>query len=215
MSNIRIKTKKIINVKMVERYRHINKFRFSIFKLTNPSMATELEYNPIMGEIVLVKLKELRNEIKDDISKLSPRSIKAEDILGERNLEISDLLATEVCFYNLIDYKNKYDSYLKGKTLERIFPIKRRNEEFNRLNKEIDELEQTVIDLEIIDEKIAEEEKKKLRKLKLEKEEFIEKFDFSALEEIEEALFIRVHSYITRILEDIEDKIDYLERNIA
>lgn len=212
MSNIKIKTKKLAKVKMVERYRHINKFRYSIFKLTNPSMTTELEYNPIMGEIVLVKLKEIRNEIKDDISKLSPRSIKSDDIFGERNLEVSELLAMEICLFNLIDYKRKYDRYLKGKTLEKIVPIEKRNEQLNRLNRQIEELEQTVIELESIDERIAEEEKRKLRKLKFEKDELIEKFDFPTVEEV---LFLRVHSYINSVLDDIEEKIDYLEMNIA
>ena len=59
------------------------------------------------------------------------------------------------------------------------------------------------------------EERKKLESLKLEKLEFEEKFDFPTLEDIEISIFNRIYSYLINIIEDIENKIEYLEGKLG
>lgn len=207
--------KKLSKIEMVEKYRYINKFRYSIFTLTNPSMSMELNGNPIMGEIVLDKLKEIKQEIELDIDNITPEDIKADDIFGERKLEVSKLITTNICMFDIPFYEKKYKQYLKGKRLERVFTIDMRNKEIQSLNQQIEELERIIVDLESIDEEIANDEKRKLKKLELEKREYIERFNFPPLEEIEDFFAIKVNGYLNIILEDIDNNIDYLERNIA
>lgn len=51
--------------------------------------------------------------------------------------------------------------------------------------------------------------------MKLEKLEFEEKFDFPTLEDIEISIFNRIYSYLINIIEDIENKIEYLEGKLG
>ena len=205
----------IIEIRMIDRYKQINKFRYSIFAICNPSTPMEAIFNPIMTEMVLDKLKELREEIKEDINCIKLESIKVEDIFGSREAEVSELLVKETCLYDFQYYREKYDRYLSGKALERVYPISKREKMIEKFNTEIVALEETVNDLEIIDKQLAKEEKRNLEALIGKKQEFEDKFYFPTLEEIQASLHIRVNSYLNNILEDVEKKIEYLERGLA
>lgn len=82
-------------------------------------------------------------------------------------------------------------------------------------NEEIEALEETVNDLDAIDKQLAKEERKKLESLKLQKQELEEKLEFPTLEEIETSLFNRIHSYLNNIMEDVENRIKYLEGKLG
>lgn len=77
------------NKKMIEKYREINRFRYSIFRITNPAIPTEVRENPILAGIVLDKLKELKKEIEKDIDSVSIDMIDIADIFGNGTLEVS------------------------------------------------------------------------------------------------------------------------------
>ena len=205
----------ITEIRMIERYKQINKFRYSIFQITNPAMPNEVLLNPILATIVLDKLRELRGQIRGDIKNITIDNIKAEDIFGKRESEVSELFANEICLYDFSYYKRSYDKYLKGEALQRICPTHKKERIIETYNEEINALEETVNDLETIDKQLAKEERKKLESLKLQKQEFEEKFDFPTLEQIEISLFNRVHSYLNNIIEDVENKIEYLEGKLG
>lgn len=205
----------ITEIRMIERYKQINKFRYSIFQITNPAMPNEVLLNPILATIVLDKLRELRGQIRGDIKNITIDNIKAEDIFGKRESEVSELFANEICLYDFSYYKRSYDKYLKGEALQRICPAHKKERIIETYNEEINALEETVNDLETIDKQLAKEERKKLESLKLQKQEFEEKFDFPTLEQIEISLFNRVHSYLNNIIEDVENKIEYLEGKLG
>ena len=113
---------------MIERYKYINKFRYSIFGVCNQAIPTEATHNPILSEIVLEKLKDVKEEIKADINSITLGSIKAEDVFGNRELEVSELFTNEICLYDFASYKTRYDEYLKGEALQRILPTHKREE---------------------------------------------------------------------------------------
>lgn len=204
---------KRINKKTMEsRYKDINKFRISVGQLTNKSISSEVRRNPILSTIVLSKLKELKEEIEIDIDNITIDAIKVEDIFGDRESEVSRLFTSEIALYDMPTYIEKYNKYLKGKALEKVFSKEKRKEEMDKYNREINELEETVAELEIIDKELAKEEKRKLEILKLQREEFKEKFKFPLIEEIEESIFIKINSYLNNILKDVEEKILHIER---
>lgn len=205
----------ITKVRMIERYKYINKFRYSIFGVCNQAIPTEATHNPILSEIVLEKLKYVKEEIKADINSITLGSIKAEDVFGNRELEVSELFANEICLYDFASYKTRYDEYLKGEALQRILPTHKREEIIEKYNEEIKALEEALKGLEGIGKQFGKEERKKLESLKLEKLEFEEKFDFPTLEDIEISIFNRIYSYLINIIEDIENKIEYLEGKLG
>ena len=205
----------ITKVRMIERYKYINKFRYSIFGVCNQAIPTEATHNPILSEIVLEKLKDVKEEIKADINSITLGSIKAEDVFGNRELEVSELFANEICLYDFASYKTRYDEYLKGEALQRILPTHKRERMIEEYNEEIEALEETVNDLDAIDKQLAKEERKKLESLKLQKQELEEKLEFPTLEEIETSLFNRIHSYLNNIMEDVENRIKYLEGKLG
>ncbi len=216
-----MRKKKIDNtitaVRMVDRYRHINKFRYSIFAICNRATPMEVTLNPIMAEMVLNKLKELNEEIREDINSITIDSINAEDIFGSRQSGVSELLAMEVCMYDLSIYKSKYDKYIQRSTLEKIHTVEKIEQTRQKINRDINKLEECINELESVLEGTSDNEKKELEKLIIQKDKFEDKFGHPALEleVIETSLFIRITSYLNNILEDIGNRIEYLERGLA
>ncbi|WP_294365369.1 hypothetical protein [uncultured Clostridium sp.] len=206
--------KNLENKRMIERYREMNKFKYSIFTITNPAIPTEAKNNPILVGIVLDKLKELKQEIEVDISNISIDMIDIEDILGKRALEVSELLTNEICLFDLETIKGQYKSYLKAKKLNSIFPVENRKSKVEELQKEINNLNLTIESLEEIDPSLVISQKEKVRKLEKEKEALEETFNFVSIEEIEGTLFARLHSYLNSILIDFNNKIAFIERNM-
>lgn len=214
--NIKKKIVEKNNKRMADRYKEINRFRYSIFKITNPAIPNEVRDNPILAKIVLDKLKELREEIKNDIDNLTIAMVDIADIFGERELDVSGLLLSEVAFVDLVEGTRKqYTNYLKGKNLEEIFPLVDRKKKAKELEKEIENLSLTIESLEEIEPKLASSQKEKKVKLQEELMALEETFDFISLEEIRPNVFVRLHGYLGNILSDIASKIAFIERNMA
>ena len=87
-------------------------------------------------------------QIKADINSITLGSIKAEDVFGNRELEVSELFANEICLYDFASYKTRYDEYLKGEALQRILPTHKREEIIEKYNEEIKALEEALKGLE-------------------------------------------------------------------
>lgn len=203
------------NKRMVERYREINRFRYSIFKVTNPAVPTEVRENPILAGIVLDKLKELREETQQDIDNIVIDMIDIEDILGERESEVSGLLANEVMLFELETTRKQYKNYLKAQKLDEIFPLADRKKKAEELEKEINNLTLTIESLEEIEPKLVASQKDKVGKLQEELMALEETFEFVSIEEIRSNVFVRLHGYLGNILNDINSKIAFIERNVA
>lgn len=199
--------------RMIERYREINKFKYSIFKITNPSIPTEVSSNPILAMIILEKLRELIEEIQGDIDSVSIDSIDIEDIIKNKNSEISELLVSEICLFDLESIKNQYENCLKAEKLNSIFPLADRKNKVKELKREINNLQLTIESLEKIEPRLALTQKEKVKNLQKEKEALEETFNFHSIEEIEVNLFIRLQNYLISISNDFDNKINFIERN--
>lgn len=215
MMNTNKKTVKKNNKRMADRYREINRFRYSIFKITNPAIPNEVRENPILAQIVLDKLKELREEIKNDIDNLAIDMIDIADILGERESEVSEIIANEVMLFELETTRNNYRNYLKAQRLNEIFPLGDRKKKAEELEKEINNLSLTIEALEKIEPKLVASQREKLLKLEDELMALEETFDFVSIEDIKANVFVRLHGYLGNVLSDIDSKIAFIERNRA
>lgn len=215
MMNTNKKTVEKNNKRMADRYREINRFRYSIFKITNPAIPNEVRENPILAQIVLDKLKELREEIKNDIDNLAIDMIDIADILGERESEVSEIIANEVMLFELETTRNNYRNYLKAQRLNEIFPLGDRKKKAEELEKEINNLSLTIEALEKIEPKLVASQREKLLKLEDELMALEETFDFVSIEDIKANVFVRLHGYLGNVLSDIDSKIAFIERNRA
>ena len=208
-------TKKNLGKKMIEKYREINRFRYSIFRITNPAIPTEVRENPILAEIVSDKLKDLKKEVEKDIDNMTIDLVDIEDIFGNRTLEVSKLLADEIILFELETIRKQYINYLKAQKLEEIFPLDDRRKKAEELRREINNLNLTIESLEEIEPKLVASQKEKVAKLQGELMALEETFDFVSLEEIRGNVFVRLHGYLGNILSDINSKINFIERNLA
>lgn len=202
------------NKRMIERYRNMNRFKYGIFRVCNPAIPTEVRENSILAGIVLDKLKELKKEIQEDIEAISITSIDIEDILGSVNSEISELLAREICLFDLAGIKNQYENYLKAERLNSIFPLADRENRIKELEKQINNLKLTIDSLEEIEPSLALTQKEKVKNLLKEKDALEETLHFISLDDIKANLFVRLHSFLLSLLNDFDDKIDFIERNM-
>lgn len=197
---------------MLEKYRKINKFRYSTFRVTNQGTADEIRLNSILAEIVLQKYKELADEVATDIDNISIDMIDVEDVVGIREQEISELIAREICGYNFGHVKSKYEQYLKCQKLDKVFSMEERRKTLDKINSEIEKLEFTISSLEEIEPVLVISQKQKLKGLLKEKQAIEETLDTISLEEIQSSLFCSVRSYLQSIFNDIEERIDRIER---
>lgn len=208
-------TKKNLGKKMIEKYREINRFRYSIFRITNPAIPTEVRENQILAEIVSDKLKDLKKEVEKDIDNMTIDLVDIEDIFGNRTLEVSKLLADEIILFELETIRKQYINYLKAQKLEEIFPLDDRRKKAEELRREINNLNLTIESLEEIEPKLIASQKEKSARLQGELMALEETFDFVSLEEIRGKVFVRLHGYLGNILSDINSKINFIERNLA
>lgn len=199
-------------ITMLERYRKINKFRYSTFRVTNQGTADEIRLNSILAEIVLQKYKELADEVATDIDNISIDMIDVEDVVGIREQEISELIAREICGYNFGHVTSKYEQYLKCQKLDEVFSMEERRKTLDKINSEIEKLEATVSSLEEIEPVLIISQKQKLKGLLKEKQALEETLDTISLEDIQSSLFCSVRSYLQSIFNDIEERIDRIER---
>lgn len=199
-------------ITMLERYRKINKFRYSTFRVTNQGTADEIRLNSILAEIVLQKYKELADEVATDINNISIDMIDVKDVVGIREKEISELIAREICGYNFGHVTSKYEQYLKCQKLDKVFSMEERRKTLDKINSEIEKLEVTVSSLEEIEPVLVISQKQKLKGLLKEKQALEETLDTISLEDIQSSLFCSVRSYLQSIFNDIEERIDRIER---
>lgn len=208
-------SKKKVNKRMMERYRNMNKFRYSIFQITNPAIPSEVKINPILARLVLNELKELREEIQADIDGLSIRMIDIEDIVGASREEVSELVSREVCLFDLSTIKKKYENYLNGEKLNKIFPVVDRKNRVIELQREIENIELTIKSLEQINPSLVVSQREKVQMLEREKFALEETLHFESLEDIKDSVFLRLYSYLVNLLNDFDSKINFLERNLV
>ena len=206
----------LMDMTMIERYRAITNYRLGIWQVINPSMSQTVRNNPLLSLSALQILKEIKEVIESDIDSVNLEDINVADIISTyKESELSEFIGREVCLMVLGSLKRDYEGYLKVQKLDSIYPMKVRQKDIEKLSEEIEIIRSKIETLESLNKGLGASQKKKLIELKSEKTSIEETLEFVTKEELNERIYVSVHSYMKNILNGVQENINHLERHIG
>lgn len=206
----------LMDMRMIERYRAITNYRLGIWQVINPSMSQTVRNNPLLSLSALQILKEIKEVIESDIDSVNLEDINVADIISTyKESELSEFIGREVCLMVLGSLKRDYEGYLKAQKLDSIYPMKVRQKDIEKLSEEIEIIRSKIETLENLNKGLGASQKKKLIELKSEKTSIEETLEFVTKEELNERIYVSVHSYMKNILNGVQENINHLERHIG
>lgn len=195
-----------------QKYRAIDIFLNSTFPVTNTALPQFAKNNEIMGMVVLRELKELVPVVEEDIQGLTIKDIDVNDIVGDKENEISRLIHSLLCGYPYTGICNDYKVYKKYEKLNEVFPIEARKLKVEQLKGEIDRVQKSIETIMEVDSGLAKSYISKKADLEREYNALQETLYCKSLAEIRLQAYGSLIYRLENFKEVIENKIEFLER---
>ena len=212
-----MKTKKI-NIEKLEngayslsrKYRELEAFLNSIFKITNPSTPSMAEDNPLLCKLVYPKLLELKQEVLADIEAVNTLKIDVYSIVNSNSNAVSNLI---LYFFPNMLYKigQNCKQLERAEELEKTFTTQARLDYLKKLNADLAQKELLFSNMEAIGSKLADGYLSDIIAIKKEQEVIKKTLNAVTLEQIENDLRNCIRARLNNYVERLDSKICFLE----
>lgn len=185
-----------------KKYRELEAFLNSIFKITNPSTPSLAEDNPLLCGLVYPKLKELKQEVLEDIKAVNTLEIDVYSIVNSSSNAVSNLI---LYFFPNMLYKIGQDckQLERAEELDKTFPVQARLEYLKKLSTDLEQKELLYSNMEAIGSKLADSYLSDIIAIKKEQEVIKKTLNPLTLEQIEadlrNCIKARLNNYILRL----------------
>lgn len=215
MKTGKLNTEKLRNIQdknLAKKYRELEAFLNSIFKITNASIPSIAEANPILCKLVYPKLKELKDSVLADIQAFENVNIDVYSIVSSNRSAISNLVL--YFFPNLIWKLEKDCKQLKQiELLEQTFSTVERIKYLEKLNTDLEQKELLYNNMSAIGSKLADSYLSDIQDIKKEIEAIEKTLNTITLEQIEIDLRNCIVARLNNYVERLDSKIRFLERH--
>ena len=200
-------------MRLIERSEAVSNYMHSQSNLFNKSLK-QYKRNPISVITVKDQLENIKQLVEEDLKDIKIKDVNAVDVF-ERNInnEVSEFILKIKNYNALHIYGDKYKKYKKNLELDKTYPRVNRIEDIKITEEKIKKLQQTIENYKNLDIPVHD--------LKLELNYEKRKYDClyktlenTSLDELNKLLFEYARNYFIRLLNEIDEKIEFLGEHI-
>ena len=204
MKNTKIDITKLDNeaYNLSKKYRELEAFLNSIFKITNPSTPSLAEDNPLLCKLVYPKLLKLKESVLADIEAVNTLNIDVYSIVNSSSNAVSNLI---LYFFPNMLYKIEQDckQLQRAEELEKTFTTQARLDYLKKLSSDLAQKELLYSNMESIGSKLADGYLQDIIAIKKEQEVIKKTLNSITLADIENdlrnSIKARLENYILRL----------------
>jgi len=193
-----------------KRIQEIENYDYYLGSLTNINTRYKLAINPIVVQVALATLKELRKEL--DSFSIDIKEVDSNRIFGDSTeLTETEVLIKSVYNCTYLNYKSDYNKIKEVRELDKDFPREERQKLARQLEEEIKTEYRKITTVGKINKTLKKASEEKVKKLGVELRDVLATLEVPTEDYINNSLWSIAESKLNEIKNRLDEKINYLE----